>query len=72
VIIRVLIFVHLFFSSPQFPNLKGETQSSTNFDLYEYLGDSWAVVMMHPGDFTPGKLSHCTCAAFDDSLLVFV
>jgi alkyl hydroperoxide reductase subunit AhpC len=37
----------------KFPNLKGETQLSSNFDLYEYLGDSWAVIMMHPGDFTP-------------------
>lgn len=37
----------------QFPNLNGETQDTTNFDLYEYLGDSWGVIFMHPGDYTP-------------------
>jgi alkyl hydroperoxide reductase subunit AhpC len=33
--------------------LKGVASTSDNFDLYEYLGDSWAVVFMHPADFTP-------------------
>ena len=37
----------------QFPNLMGDTQDKTNFDLYEYLGDSWGLIFMHPGDFTP-------------------
>jgi 1-Cys peroxiredoxin 6 len=37
----------------KFPNLQGSTQDSDNFDLYEYLGDSWGCVFMHPGDFTP-------------------
>ena len=36
-----------------FPNLVGSTQMTDDFDLYEYLGDSWGVVFMHPGDFTP-------------------
>mmetsp|Transcript_55252 Transcript_55252/g.134221 ORF Transcript_55252/g.134221 Transcript_55252/m.134221 type:complete len:237 (+) Transcript_55252:100-810(+) len=36
-----------------FPNLKGSTQNTDNFDLYDYLGDSWGLVFMHPGDFTP-------------------
>jgi len=38
----------------KFPNLKGSTQDTDDFDLYEYIGeDSWACVFMHPGDFTP-------------------
>eukprot|EP00591_Stephanopyxis_turris_P004312 CAMPEP_0195520484 /NCGR_PEP_ID=MMETSP0794_2-20130614/16997_1 /TAXON_ID=515487 /ORGANISM="Stephanopyxis turris, Strain CCMP 815" /LENGTH=248 /DNA_ID=CAMNT_0040649855 /DNA_START=38 /DNA_END=784 /DNA_ORIENTATION=+ len=37
----------------KFPNIKGSTQDTESFDLYEYLGDSWGVVFMHPGDFTP-------------------
>lgn len=37
----------------KFPNLKGETQGTDAFNLYEYLGDSWGIVFMHPGDFTP-------------------
>lgn len=37
----------------QFPNLQGSTQISNSFDLYEYLGDSWGCIFMHPGDFTP-------------------
>lgn len=37
----------------KFPNLVGSTQSSDSFDLHEYLGDSWGLVFMHPGDFTP-------------------
>jgi alkyl hydroperoxide reductase subunit AhpC len=37
----------------KFPNLVGGTQDSDNFDLYEYLGDSWGIVFMHPADFTP-------------------
>mmetsp|Transcript_4032 Transcript_4032/g.5663 ORF Transcript_4032/g.5663 Transcript_4032/m.5663 type:complete len:242 (-) Transcript_4032:410-1135(-) len=35
-----------------FPNLVGECQDG-DFDLYEYLGDSWGVIFMHPADFTP-------------------
>lgn len=30
----------------KFPNLVGSTQDSDNFDLYEYLGDSWGVIFM--------------------------
>lgn len=37
----------------KFPNLEGETQGTDTFNLYEYLGDSWGIVFMHPGDFTP-------------------
>ena len=37
----------------QFPNLVGSTQSTDSFDLYEYLGNSWGIVFMHPADFTP-------------------
>lgn len=37
----------------KFPNLRGATQSEENFDLYDYLGDSWGIIFMHPGDFTP-------------------
>eukprot|EP00565_Helicotheca_tamesis_P008495 CAMPEP_0185725428 /NCGR_PEP_ID=MMETSP1171-20130828/1699_1 /TAXON_ID=374046 /ORGANISM="Helicotheca tamensis, Strain CCMP826" /LENGTH=227 /DNA_ID=CAMNT_0028393561 /DNA_START=78 /DNA_END=761 /DNA_ORIENTATION=- len=37
----------------KFPNLEGATQSQDDFDLYKYLGDSWGIVFMHPGDFTP-------------------
>lgn len=38
----------------KFPNLVGETQDTKDFDLYSYLGDeSWGIVFMHPGDFTP-------------------
>ncbi|CAJ1962697.1 unnamed protein product [Cylindrotheca closterium] len=37
-----------------FPNLKGSTQLSDDFDLYEYIGnDKWGLIFMHPGDFTP-------------------
>eukprot|EP01083_Nonionella_stella_P244543 850995_1 len=36
-----------------FPNLTGETQDTTSFDLFEYLGDSWGLIFMHPGDYTP-------------------
>jgi len=32
-----------------FPNLVGATQTTNEFDLHEYLGDSWGVVFMHPG-----------------------
>ena len=32
----------------------GATQDKEKFDLYEYLGDeSWGIVFMHPGDYTP-------------------
>ena len=42
------------FSKLQFPNLVGATQDTDNFDLYQYIGnDSWALIFMHPGDFTP-------------------
>jgi alkyl hydroperoxide reductase subunit AhpC len=37
----------------KFPNLKGSTQDTDSFDLYEYLDNSWGLVFMHPGDFTP-------------------
>lgn len=33
--------------------MQGSTQSSDEFDLYNYLGESWGLVFMHPGDFTP-------------------
>ncbi|KAL7563466.1 hypothetical protein ACA910_004651 [Epithemia clementina (nom. ined.)] len=37
-----------------FPNLEGESHDNPNFELYEYLGnDSWGLIFMHPGDFTP-------------------
>lgn len=36
-----------------FPNLEGITHDNPNFDLYAYLGDSWGLIFMHPGDFTP-------------------
>jgi len=36
-----------------FPNLIGDTQDSDNFNLYDYLGDAWGVIFMHPGDYTP-------------------
>lgn len=45
-------FEQTWLSLRQFPNLKGATQSASDFDLYEYLGeDSWGVVFMHPGTF---------------------
>jgi alkyl hydroperoxide reductase subunit AhpC len=31
----------------------GDTQDSSDFNLYDYLGDSWGVIFMHPGDYTP-------------------
>lgn len=37
----------------KFPNLTGETQNTTTFNLYQYLNNSWGIVFMHPGDFTP-------------------
>ena len=37
----------------KFPNLVGCTQFDGEFDLYEYQGGDWLVVLMHPGDFTP-------------------
>lgn len=36
-----------------FPDLKGETQDGPGFELYKYVGTSWGIVFMHPGDFTP-------------------
>lgn len=36
-----------------FPNLLGDTQDSSEFNLYDYLGDSWGLIFMHPADFTP-------------------
>lgn len=36
-----------------FPNLIGETQLGPDFNLHDYIGDSWGIVFMHPGDFTP-------------------
>jgi peroxiredoxin 6 len=43
----------MFAENKQFPNLIGSTQDSDSFDLYEYLGDSWGVIFMHPADYTP-------------------
>jgi len=38
----------------KFPNIAGaSTQDTNSFDLYEYLGDSWGIIFMHPGDYTP-------------------
>lgn len=38
----------------QFPNISGAaTQDSDHFDLYDYLGDSWGLILLHPADFTP-------------------
>ena len=35
-----------------FPNLKGSTQLSDTFDLYDYIGkDKWGMIFMHPGKF---------------------
>lgn len=31
----------------------GRTQNTDHFDLYEYLGNDWGIILMHPGDFTP-------------------
>lgn len=43
----------LLFNIVQFPNLVGQTQTSDNFDLYQYLDGSWGIVFMHPADYTP-------------------
>eukprot|EP01082_Thalassiosira_pseudonana_P001926 g1942.t1 g1942 contig11:400298-401514(-) len=36
-----------------FPDIQGETQETTGFSLYNYLGDSWCCFLSHPADFTP-------------------
>ena len=55
--VLVRIFLSLLLSTfyfAQFPNIQGaSTQDTNNFDLYEYFGDSWGIMFMHPGDFTP-------------------
>src|SRR4051794_36055746 len=39
------------FRASQFPNITGvATQDSDNFDLYDYLGDSWGLIMLRPAD----------------------
>lgn len=41
-----------------FPNLKGSTQLSDTFDLYDYIGeDKWGMIFMHPGKFFFPSLS---------------
>lgn len=40
-------------SLSQFPNITASTQDTDSFDLYEYLGDSWGLILLHPADFTP-------------------
>jgi alkyl hydroperoxide reductase subunit AhpC len=41
------------FSGIQFPDFTGVTQETDSFDLYDYLGDSWGLIFMHPSDFLP-------------------
>nr|DAD21994.1 TPA_asm: hypothetical protein HUJ06_023457 [Nelumbo nucifera] len=34
------------------PNLEVET-AKEKFKLHDYIGDGWAIIFSHPGDFTP-------------------
>jgi AhpC/TSA family len=52
-LLALSFFLSLSLFLRQFPNLVGSTQDTDSFDLYEYLGDSWGVVFMHPADYTP-------------------
>ncbi|GKY91082.1 hypothetical protein MPSEU_000081000 [Mayamaea pseudoterrestris] len=46
--------MHTLTINDKFPNISGvATQDTDNFDLYEYLGDSWGLILLHPADFTP-------------------
>lgn len=50
----------------EFPNLEGATQDTDDFSLYDYLGNdnsTWAIIFMHPGDFTPVCTTELGCAA---------
>ena len=50
---RSPVHAHIF-AFFQFPNISGAaTQELDSFDLYEYLGDSWGLILLHPADFTP-------------------
>ena len=48
----------------KFPNLKGATQDSESFNLYQHVGDEkWSVIFTHPGDFTPVCTTELASAA---------
>jgi len=47
----------------KFPNLVGSTQDTDAFNLYDYLGDNWGIIFMHPGDFTPVCTTELAAAA---------
>jgi thioredoxin-dependent peroxiredoxin len=35
------------------PDFTVETQNEKEFNFYNYLGDSWGVLLSHPADYTP-------------------